>query len=669
MIPRLPVMLLITARREFDPSWPVYAPMTCITLGRLGPEDAGLLIERVVGGRRLPREAVKQILAQTDGVPLFIEELTKSLLEDGFLREGPDGWEMVGPYPSQTIPKTLLGLLSARLDRLGPAQEIAQIGAVIGREFSRELLAAVSTASESGLEDALEALIASELVLRRGTGADATYVFKHALVQDAAYATLLREHKRALHARIAEVLERRFPEVAETQPEVLAHHCTEAGLIGRAADLWGKAGLQSLQRSALTEATAQLARALAQIATLSSTVHLRRQQITFQVALANALMHTRGYASPDTRASFERARHLIEEAEALGEPPDDPLLLLAVIYGFWVGNFVAFDGATLRRLATQCLALAEKQGAAVPLMIGYRLMGTSLKCTGDVAASRAHYDRALALYNPAEHRPLATRFGQDIGVVLLSYRAWTLWLLGFPEAARVDADRALADAHEIGQAATSMYALAHAARTCLWSGDWATAGSLTEAALALAEEKGASAWRAFGMMHRGSLLALTGASADAIPMLTSGIAAWRSTGSTLWAPCYLSILALAHAGLGRLDEAWSCIGEATALVETTQATWCEPEVHRIAGEIALLSPGRDTSRAEASFERALAIARAQQARSWELRVATSLARLWRDEGKRHEARAVLAPVYGSFTEGLNTLDLREAAALLGGLGA
>jgi DNA-binding response OmpR family regulator/ABC-type transport system involved in cytochrome c biogenesis ATPase subunit len=289
-IPKLPVMILITARPEFVPPWPVYAHMTCVTLARLSRDDAGLLIERVAGGKSLPKQVVNQVLAQTDGVPLFIEELTKSLLEDGFLRAGPDGYEMIGPYPSQTVPKTLQGSLSARLDRLGPAKEIAQIGAVIGREFSRELLSAVSVASEHWLQGALEALIASELVFRRGTGANAVYIFKHALVQDAAYATLLRERKRALHARIAAVLERRFPEVAESQPEVLAHHSTEAGLIEKAADLWGKAGLQSLTRSALMEATAQLNRALSQIATLPSTAHLRRQQIGFQVALANALM-------------------------------------------------------------------------------------------------------------------------------------------------------------------------------------------------------------------------------------------------------------------------------------------------------------------------------------------------------------------------------------------
>jgi DNA-binding response OmpR family regulator/class 3 adenylate cyclase/predicted ATPase len=664
MIPKLPVMLLITARPEFSPPWPVYAHMTCITLARLSREDAGLLVDRVVGGKTLPKQVVSQILAQTDGVPLFIEELTKSLLEAGFLREGRDGYEMIGPYPSQTVPKTLLGSLSARLDRLGPAKEIAQTGAVIGREFSHELLSAVSTASPSWLQGALEELIASGLVFRRGAGASAVYTFKHALVQDAAYGTLLRERRRALHVRIAEALERRSPEIAEAQPEVLAHHCTEGGLIEKAADLWGKAGLQSLTRSALMEATAQLSRAVAQIATLPDTAHSRRQQIKFQVALANAFMHTRGYASPDTRASFEQARSFIEHAEALGEPPDDPLLLFAVIYGFWVGNFVAFNGDTLRELAAQCLALAERQGAAVPLMIGHRLMGTSLKCTGDVALSRAHYDQALALYDPAQHRPLATRFGQDIGVTVLSYRAWTLWLLGYPEAARADTERALQDAREIGQAATLMYALAHAARTYYWTGDHAAAGTLTREVLALADETGASAWKAFGRMHNGSLLAMTGARESAIQMLTSGIEAWRSTGSTLWTPCYLSHLAQAHAGLGQLDDARRCISEAMTVVETTKATWCESEIHRIAGEIALLSPGPDAAQAEACLQRALAIARVQQAKSWELRAATGMARLWRDQGRHREARDLLAPVYGWFTEGFDTLDLREAKALL-----
>jgi DNA-binding response OmpR family regulator/class 3 adenylate cyclase/predicted ATPase len=663
-IPKLPVMMLLTARPEFVPPWPIYAHVTCVTLARLGREDASLLIERVVGGKPLPAEVMSQILSQTDGIPLFIEELTKTLLESRILREGPDKYEMIGPYPSQAIPTTLQGSLLARLDRLGPAKEVAQIGAVIGREFTHELLSAVYPASEDRLQAALTELIASELVFRRGTPANALYSFKHALVQDAAYGTLLREPRRRLHAQIAEALETQFAEIAESRPEVVARHCTEAGQTAKAAGLWGKAGLQSLTRSALTEATVQLNRALAQIAVLPGTPALRRQQIELQVALANALMHTKGYASSDTKASFAQARLFIEQAEALGEPPEDPLLLFAVIYGFWVGNYVAFNGDALRNLAVQFMTLADKQGATVPLMIGHRLMGTSLMCTGDIAESRAHYDQAIALYDAEEHRWLATRFGQDIGVVVLCYRSWTLWLLGYPEAALADCDRALKDARQIGQAATLMYALAHTARTYFWTGDYAAANRLVTEVIALAEEKGASAWKAFGMMHQGSLLASTRQASKAIQMMSCGINAWRSTGSTLWIPCYLSDLARAYAELDLADDARSRIEEAMSAVEVSKAWWCEAEVHRSAGEIALMSSKRHAARAEACFERALATARRQHAKSWELRAAMSMARLWSRQGKRRQARDLLAPVYDWFTEGLDTLDMKAAKALL-----
>jgi predicted ATPase len=584
------------------------------------------------------------------------------------VREGPDRYELVGAYPSHMVPKTLTALLASRLDRLGRAKEVAQIGAVIGRTFSHELLSAVCSWAEDELHAALDALVKSGLVFRRGTGATTTYSFKHALVQDAAYETLLREPRRALHGRIAEALEKQFPDVAESRPELLAHHATEADLVEKAAHLWGKAGLQSLERSALLEATAQLNRALDQVATLPGTPSLRRRQIELQVALANALMHTKGYASPATRAAFDQARSFIEQAEELGEAPEDPLLLFAVIYGFWVGNYVAFDGDALLELAARFMALAERQGATVPLMIGHRLMGTSLQCTGDIAGSRAHYNQAMALYDPAEHRALATHFGQDLGVVVLSYRAWTHWLLGYPEAALADSGRAIAAAREIGNAGTTLYALAHATRTYLWTGHHDTARPLVAEILALADEKGAAAWRAFGMMQNGSLLAQTGESARAAPMLAAGLAAWQRTGSTLWMPCYLSNLALAHAKLAQLDDARITVAEAMAAVGVSKETWSESEVHRIAGEIALLAPDPDAAEAEACFKRALEVARAQQARSWQLRAATCLARLWRDQGKLRHARELLAPAYGWFTQGFDTLDLKEAKALLDELG-
>jgi alpha-ketoglutarate-dependent taurine dioxygenase/class 3 adenylate cyclase/predicted ATPase len=660
-IRRLPVMLLVTARPEFQAPWPISADLRLVGLD---PDDAGLLIDRLVGGKALPQEAADKILEHADGIPLYIEELTKALLESGALRDGPDRYQLVGPYPSHLVPTTLTTLLASRLDRLGPAKEVAQIGAVIGREFSHALLGAVCTWPESELQAALEALVRSGLVFRRGTGPAAVYSFKHAMVQDAAYGTLLREPLRRLHARIAEALEEQIPDIAERRPELLAHHATAAGLVEKAAGLWGKAGLQSLKRSALLEATAQLNRALGQIATLAGRPDLRRRQIELQVALANALMHTKGYASPATRAAFDQAQAYIDRAEALGEAPDDPLLQFAVIYGFWVTRFVAFSGEALRQLAAKFMALAEKQGATIPLMIAHRLMGTTRQWTGEIAESRAHYDRAMALYDPAEHRALTTQFGQDVGVVVSSYRAWSLWLLGYPEAALADSHRAIVAAREIGQTATLMYALAHASRTYLWTGDYEAARPLVAEILGLADSTGAAAWRAFAMMQNGSLLALAGESTRAAPMIAAGLAAWQSTGSTLWMPCYLSNLARAHAELGHADDARVRIGEAMAAVEASKATWSEAEVHRVAGEIALLAPEPDAAEAEACFRRALAIARTQQARSWELRAATSLARLWGDRGRRRQARELLDPVYGWFREGFETLDLREAKALL-----
>ena len=283
------------------------------------------------------------------------------------------------PSNALAVPASLHASLMARLDRLGPAKEVAQIGAAIGREFSHALLAAVGRQAETpNSKRRWTVSLAAGLLFRQGVPPHATYLFKHALVQDAAYGTLLREPRRALHARIAETLESQFAEIAESQPELLARHCTEAGLIEKAAGLWGKAGQRSLERSALVEAVAQLTRALDQFATLPATPALRREQIKLQVALITPLIHVKGYAAPETKAAVERARLLIEQAEALGEPPEDPLLLFSVLYGFWVANYVAFNGDVLRELAAQFLALAEKQGATVPLMIGHRLMGISL---------------------------------------------------------------------------------------------------------------------------------------------------------------------------------------------------------------------------------------------------------------------------------------------------
>ena len=433
-IKTLPVLLIVTFRPEFNAPWAGRSHVTSLALNRLGEREAAAIIARIVGNKQLPADVTAEIVERTDGIPLFVEEMTKAVLEAGSEDDGRQTAAAM-PSPALAVPASLHASLMARLDRLGPAKEMAQIGAAIGREFSHTLLTAVARKPEAEVASALDRIIAAGLLFRQGVPPQASYLFKHALVQDAAYGTLLREPRRSLHARIAETLESQFVEVAENRPELLARHCTEAGLIEKAVAFWGKAGQRSLERSALVEAVEQLTRALAQIATLPASPVQRREEIRCQVALANALMHTKGYAAPETRAALDQARALIENANALGEPPEDPLLLFSNLYGFWVSNYVAFDGDVIRALARKFLVLAEERGASVPLMIAHRIMGCSLASTGDLVESRVHFDCAVALYDPAAHRPLAARFGQDNRVTSLAYGSVVVWLLGYPDAA------------------------------------------------------------------------------------------------------------------------------------------------------------------------------------------------------------------------------------------
>ena len=643
-----PLFVLITTRPEFRAPWGMRSHHGMIALAPLDGQQVRQMVGELAARHALSKEVVDGVTERAGGVPLFVEEVTRLLLEYG---------EQGGV---RAIPPTLQQSLTARLDRLGPAREVAQIGSVIGRDFSYAIIRAVTGMEDTDLQASLDRLAEADILLVQGVPPESDYRFKHALIQDAAYENLLKSRRQILHRRVGECL-RDDVATAASQPEVLAHHFTQAGLAEEAVEWWGKAGRRSLERSALVEAAEQLTRALAQIATLPASPALRREEIEVQVALITPLFHVKGFAAPETKAATERARSLIDQAEALGEPPEDPLLLFSVLYGFWAANYVAFNGDALRDLAGQFLALAEKQGATVPLVVGHRVMGTSLVHTGDIAEGRAHYDRAIALYDPAAHRPLAMRFGQDLRVVILSQRSLALWTLGHPEAALADIDRALKDAREIDQTATLMYALVVAPIIHIHCGNYVAANALCGELLALADETGSSYWRAFGTAVQGCGLALTSAS-DAVQVITSGLTAWRSTGATLFLPWYLSSLAKAYAELGQFDNAWHCIGE--AMVETTKETWFEADVHRIAGDIALRSTEPNTVKADVYFERALAVARQQQAKSWELRAAMSMARLWRDQGKRDEARELLAPVYGWFTEGFDTLDLKEAKALL-----
>jgi class 3 adenylate cyclase/predicted ATPase len=665
-IATLRALLIVTFRPDFEPPWIGRPHVTALTLNRLAQREVSAIVDRVVGNKPLPASIRQDIVERSDGIPLFIEEMTKAVLET---ESGSAAEQTVGaiPFSGRAVPASLHASLMARLDRLGPAKEVAQIGAAIGREFSHALLSAVLRKPSAELGSAFERLIVSGLLFRQGALPHATYLFKHALVQDAAYGTLLREQRRALHARIADTLEVQFADIAESQPELLARHCTEAGLIEKAASLWGKAGQRSLARSALVEAAEQLTRALGQLGSLPATSVSRREQIKLQVALINALFHVKGYAAPETKAAVEQARLLIEQAKALGEAPKDPLLLFSVLYGLWVANLVAFDRDVCTDLATEFLSLAESEGTAGPLMVGHQMLGISLQTGGDITGGRAHYDQAIALYDPVEHRPLATRFGQDSRVVVLSRRSAALWLLGYPDAAFADAEDALAYAREIGHAASLMYTLGHGLFARYECGNYANATAAVDELIALAEKKSTLFWKGFGLMHQGCLCALNAQPSEAVRLITSGMDTRELTGATLWIPFFLSHLARAYTALGNFEDARRSIREAMTTIERIKEAWCEAEVHRTAGEIMLRAPERDAAKAEAYFNHALTVARRQEAKTWELRAVMSMARLWRDQGKSQQARELLAPIHRWFTEGFDTRDLKEAKALLDSL--
>jgi predicted ATPase len=657
-----PVLLVVTSRPEFAPPW-TGPNVTTIALDRLAAGEAGAMVERVAGPQKLPDNIRQEIVARCDGIPLFVEEMTKAVLEANADQDVRRAVAAV-PEPALAVPASLHASLMGRLDRLGSAKEVAQIAAAIGRDFSHRMLEVVARKPAPDLAAALDRLLEAGLLFRQGRPPDATYLFNHALVQDAAYSTMLRDTRRTLHARIAESLEQQFPDVAERQPELVARHLSEAGLIEKATALWSKAGRRALARSALKEAAEQLSRAESLLGTLPATAERQREQIKLQIELSNALIHTKGHASPETKASFEQARLLIANAEKQGVAPDDPLLLFSVLYGFWVANRMAFKGAIARELAEQFVDLAEKQRAAAPRMIGHMMLGISLVLVGAPSKGRMHLDQAIELYEPSEHRALATRFCHDARMTAYCWRALALWLLGYPDGAAADMERALADADEIGHAATSMFALSHVSLAHTFRRDYAKAEELAGRLVALGEEKGSLYWKSYGLMLQGWVLTQTGRASDAVSIGAAAVTAMRSTGATAYAPWYMSYLAIAHAELGQFGDAWRCIADAIKAAETTGERWCDAEIYRAAADVALMEPNRDQVKIDAYLNRALAAAREQEAASLELRVAISMARLRQQKGKHAEARNFVAPILERFTEGLETADLIEAKSLL-----
>jgi class 3 adenylate cyclase/predicted ATPase len=657
-----PVLFLLTFRPDFLPPWLDQPHVTMLRLERLSRDQAGAMILDLTGGKQIPDEVYDQLISKTDGVPLFLEELTKAVLESGLLRDAGDRYVIDGPLPPFAIPTTLHDSLMARLDRFAPVKEIAQIGAVLGREFSYRLIAAVARTSTAFLQTALAQLTAAELIFERGERPDSTYIFKHALVQDAAYESLLRSKRQQLHNRVSRVLKEQFAETIEQQPELMAHHLLQAGLIEPAIDYLQKAGQRAIQRSANTEAIGHLKHALELLHSLPKTPERAHTELELQVMLSQAMIAGRGYAAAETKEVLLRAKSLIDESTA-------PSQKFAILYGIWACYYVGGEVAMLRAAAEDFLAEAERHDDTAALCLSHRTLGTTLVTMGDFVDGRSHLERARALYDPVNHARFRYQYGQDIGATALCYLCWALWHLGYVEQASEVAADAMALAEGSSHPHTLAYTICHARGMLdVCRGRTGDMRSYASAAVALSTEHGFPFWAAGGQIFEGWAVTCEGSADQGIELLEEGLSAWQTTGARLWLPIFLALKAQAQAKGGRSEAALQTIERAITISNETNERWAIAEVLRLKAGLLLATSRARSDEIEALFVDSLEIARRQKAHSWELRTACDLARVWRGQGRCEEAAKLLQASYDQFTEGFETPDLKNAKVLLEQLG-
>jgi class 3 adenylate cyclase/predicted ATPase len=656
-IERLPVLLVATYRPDMAPRWMGYPHVSMLTLTRLGRAQAAQIVEAMTGGRGLPARVLDHILARTDGVPLFVEELTKVVLESGLLHLEENRYALRGPVPPLAIPATLQDSLMARLDHLAPIKEIAQIGAVIGRDFGHDLLGAVTTLSEVELGAALDQLVAAELIFRRGTPPAITYSFKHALVQDAAYESLLRGRRQILHAQIAEAMVARFPEMARTQPELIAHHFAQAGLVGKALEYWKKAGQLAMARSATAEAIAHLNSGLEILLSLPDSEERDRQELKIQLAMGSAMVAAHGFAAPQTGEAYQRAREICERLGDIRE-------LFPVLYGLCLFHLYGADLNNARAASDHLLELASTSDDRGLLFFAHRAAGVSRYPAGDLIAARDHLERALALYDPVEHSAPAFVYAFDPRVVCLDYLARTLFPLGLVEQALQRNEEAVAEARRTGHRNSLALPLFFGATLRQLVGDCDAVRIMAGELGALASEEGFRFWLAGATILSGWAEAEQGALGQGTLTMQKGIAEWQASGAEYMLPYFSVVLAQAHVRGGRAREARLLLAQAIRRIDRSRERWFEAEVHRTAGLTELELNPQDPSQAEHCFQRALEVARLQSARLWELRAAMDLASLWLKQDKQAEASALLAPIYTGFDDGCDAPDLARAASLL-----
>jgi predicted ATPase len=656
-VPTARMLTLLTYRPEFRPPWGTRSYQTQITLGRLGGPQVEMMLTSLTGGKGLPADMIEQVLAKTDGVPLFVEELVKTILESGMVREEADHYVLTGPLPPLAFPSTLHDSLMARLDRLSTAKELAQLGAVLGREFSYELLRAVALMDETTLQQGMAQLVEAELVFQRGLPPRSWYIFKHALIQDTAYQALLKSTRQQYHQRIAQVLAERFPDIAETQPELLAQHYTEAGRAQQAVDYWQRAGQRANTRSAYDEAISHCTKGLEILEALPETTQRAHDELLLCLALGTPLVATKGYGATEVEHVFSRARELCAQGGSAAHR-------FQVLAGLFV--FYELRGALqiAHELTQELFTIAQHQHETVFLPRACACGGQTFFYLGDLTSARPIFEQGIVVYDPRRHSPQVLGTWQDSGVTCLSFVSMVLWLQGYPDQAKERSHNALTLSEELSHLFTKAFTSCHAASLHQFLQERQQAQEQAATAIALETEHGYTQFSTRGAILQGWTLAIQGHAAEGMAQLREGLDASRAKGTELLRPYYLALLAEVYQTQRQVEEGLTVLAEALALVDKNDERWWEAELHRLKGELLQRQAVPDALQAEVCFQRALAVARHQQAKSLELRAAMSLSRLWQRLGKRAEAYQLLAEIYGWFTEGFDTADLQEARALL-----
>jgi predicted ATPase/predicted negative regulator of RcsB-dependent stress response len=657
--PTVSMMNLLTYRADFVPTWPMRSHMVPVTLNRLERPEVEALIGFRAGGKHLPPEVVEQIASKADGVPLYVEELTKTILESEFLREEDDHYALSGELSEISIPATLQDSLMARLDRLPTLREVAQMGAVLGREFAYEMLRAVVALDEPQLQSGLEQLVADELLYQRGRLPRSKYIFKHALIQDAAYQSLLKRTRQQCHKRVAQLLEEQFSETVESHPELVAHHYTEGAEPQRAIAYWRKAGERARALSANLEAIAYFTKGIETLDSLPDNEERARQELSLQLSLGHANIVAKGHGSVGAEAAYTRAQSLTEK---LGDASD----LVPALFGLWRSYVVGRTLDESNNVALQLRRIAEQQQQTELQVVANYTSGFTTLCMGDPGDARDYLEKSIALYVPSQDSSNIYRAAQDPGVACRGYLAIAQWLLGYPDRARNLVQESIAVAEQSDDRFSLAYALcyisAHVSEICA-----ADTNTPVERGLEIATQDGYNLWIVYGSVQRAKLHFDELGSEATLTALRDSIDAILNIGVYLNTPYYMTLLARAYQRAGRIAQSLQILDEAQQSIEVRGENWWLAEIHRLRGEILLSRSQEDTNDAESCIHQALEIARGQGARSLELRAATSLARLWERQGKHDDARRLLGDCYTWFTEGFDTADLQDAQELLGTL--